>query len=935
MRRKSRLCLVLSWIFLLSVLAPILPGNASAQEERGLFFGRLYALSSLTSGSRTAGELYADAKEAGLDFLAVTDQSSAFDNWELAAIGADASFSAAWAAGKAASEAASDETFAAIYGYEMNFHGDKLLGHIATFNTPGFVTRDQEPYKGQNALENYYDALSTVPGAIGMLCHLGSLYGDFQNLAHYSQHRDAAVSLLEVGSGSDAFVYYDLALDKGWHVAPANNSETGRTAVLAESLTEEGIYEALSSRRAYATEDADLEISYTLNGCVMGSRLEKRETGERAEIAVEFYDPTDTGEAAVEVITDGGVVSAGCTLEGGSVRFTLPADRSWYYIRVTQADGDRAVTAPVWIDQTEDAGIRSFTASLSLPLQNQKTELTLELYNEESETLTVQDITVTLDGEIIHRSQTPLRIGNGETIPYSFAYVHPGLGRAELTATVTASLGDRERVYTETLTLIFRAAELVSGVLADGSHGNAGLDTLSEFSALAAEQGQELTVVKSWSENVLTRADLLVVTAPSVPFSEEFLHLAAEFVGWGGSLVVCGQSDALDGAVHTSFELNRLLSAVGSQLRLEDNEVRDPRENLGLETNLTLGTFNKSSHLYLPELENRIFRQSLGCSVTGGTWLVKGYSGTYVRDADGDGGGSGGTTVLAWEKGSGGGDILAAGGLFLTDDFLRLPTSLWKEPYANRAFAAQLLGIRQEQLTLTKLSEIRSGTEGKAYRLRGWVTAGAEEGFDAVYVQDDTGGIALLDYEGVTLPLGTALEVTGVLSREGRNPVLRVISLEVLAAQSHFFTPILGPFSRVMDNALYGGRLVQVMGEVVEVNQENGILTDFLLRDSSGNFATVSVDASVVSGSTGRNDLRNSVRLGREVQAIGILYLREDGIAALRVRDCDEVTLLSDWPYADTPYADPSNPPTGDRIGYAVFALLLSAALIWIKKRKM
>ena len=75
--------------------------------------------------------------------------------------------------------------------------------------------------------------------------------------------------------------------------------------ILAETLTEEALYDAMKDRRVYATQDSDLTVYYTLNGAVMGSIIPK---SEEAEITVFLSDPTDEAIGNVEVVTDGGAV---------------------------------------------------------------------------------------------------------------------------------------------------------------------------------------------------------------------------------------------------------------------------------------------------------------------------------------------------------------------------------------------------------------------------------------------------------------------------------------------------------------------------------------------------------------------------------------------------------------------------------------------------
>ena len=940
MKKRSLGTRIPVWVLILCLIAPLLPGTVPAREEWGLFFGQLHSHSSLSSGERSVEALFQQAAlSPGLDFFAVTDHSHSLDGGEQALLGTDAgAVSAGWARGRAAAAAVTNGEFVGLYGFELSWQQEKQLGHAVVLATPGFVTREKYP-QHSTALPDFYDDLAGCPDAIGIFCHPGAMYGSFQNLAHASDHRNSALSLLEIGSGSDGLFYYDLALSQGWFTAPAG-PEGSRTAVLARSLTEEDLYDALRNRRVYATEDPDLGITYTLNGHILGSRLARRQVGELAELRVSLRDTGETGSTVLQVIVENGQVAAACTLPdaSGEVRFTLPATHPYYYIKVIQADGDVAVTAPVWIDQTEEAGIEAFSCGTALPVEGRQTELILELHNRESEALTVENISLSLDGKPFSTARPNLTVTPGEIRQYRVSFVPPAPGKITLSAKVTACLGSAPRSYEAELILIVRPPELVSGVVIDGAHGNAGLRELAEFSVLAAESGRQVQTVTTWDTAPADSADLLVVTAPGSSFAPEFLDMAAEFVRQGGSVVVCGQSDSADPRFHSARELNRLLEALGSTLRLGDNEVRDTKENMGLETDLALGNFEKSSHWYVPELEDQVFRLSRSCTVSGGHCLITGNATTISRDTDGDGGAGNTAVVLAWESGSGGGSILVSGGLFLTDDFLKEPESVWKAPFANRTLTQRLLGIHEEVLSLSPISQLRRGTQGRQYRIRGYLTAGNDDPGttlgDLLYLQDASGGIALADVMETGLAVGTAVEVTGILSLRGKEPLLQVLTLDQEDAPPYFHTPVTGSYSRIMDNSLHGGQLVQVEGEVVCVSRDQGQLTEFLLRSPEGRYATVTVDSHIRSLSTGDNPLADRVRSGREVRAIGILSQKEDGTAAIRVRNCDEVTLLSYWPYSDTPYADPTNPPTGDGIGLLLVILFLSGAALTLLKRK-
>ena len=258
-------------------------------SDWNFYFGQLHAHTDISDGHGTVQEAFEFAAQVeNLDFFAVTDHSNSFDNADLGAVDLDGTaISEAWAAGKAAAEAVTNGDFVGIFGYEMTWPEDLAIGHISTFGTPGWQTRDQT---GMNTLKGYFNTLASVPESLSQFNHPGAYYGDFQNFSEYGPQYDTCVHLLEVGGEGDFTAYdaYTTALDASWHLAPSNNQNNhngnwgsdsnARTVILAKTLTEEAIYDAIRNYRVYATEDADLKILYHLNHRIMGSTMPEAAT---------------------------------------------------------------------------------------------------------------------------------------------------------------------------------------------------------------------------------------------------------------------------------------------------------------------------------------------------------------------------------------------------------------------------------------------------------------------------------------------------------------------------------------------------------------------------------------------------------------------------------------------------------------------------------
>lgn len=914
-----------------------------------LYFGQLHAHTDISNGAGSVEEAFQYASQVdGLDFFAVTDHSDSFDNADMGAIDADgADISADWAAGKQAAASVTNGDFVGLFGFEMTWPEDKQLGHISTFNTPGWQTRDQADFENvPTALENYYKALTAVPGSVSQFNHPDTVHGDFERFDHYSPQYDAAVSLLEV-AGEDGVVdceYYDLALDKGWHVAPTNNQNNhkgqwgdasdARTVVLAKDLTEESLYAAMKDRRVYATQDSDLAIFYELNGTVMGSILPK---SEEAEITVFLSDPTDEAIGSVEVVADGGegIVRQWVETPTKMLELSVPSGYSYYYLRVTQPDGDVAVTAPVWMDGYDDIGIERFISDTAAPARDEEIGLTVTLFNDEPVDFAVKSLSLYADETLVSTVSDLGEVAGMSTLDYTFSYAHPELGVTEFRVEAAGSVNGESRTCEDTLSLSFRVPEQVKRISVDASHGNSGVDELNRLKAIAAKVNIAVDILDG---ELPENSDLLLITAPAEAFDEEFVENVRSFAESGGTVILCGQSDMGDLSLHTSGELNKLLEAVGATVRLNDDTAWDEENNSGTPDAVSANVFNPGGDLTKSLKPEQTYTQRAGCTVNPGkgTWLVKRRDTTHGVDADGDGQDTGENAVLlACEELANGGKVYVSGGLFLADDAMKEPDNIWKRVSGNQGIAEAVLGIEP----LVTIDEMRSGGDGEVFRIRGWATSGTSHPGNifpnTIYLQDDTGGVALVPFTKNGIEVGTPLEAVGQKTIQDGNVMLKIIDCEVLTERLYNYTPETTANEEAMDYDTNGGRLMQVEGKVTKVTytDDRKVVSRITLKDGDGDFAEILIEDGIVSGADWVNDLASRVKKGRTVRAIGLLHLDSDGTPVLRVRNCDEVVYVPPVPVS---LGSRRNPRTGDLIWIAVGVMVLSGIglAVLLKKRK-
>ena len=114
------------------------------------------------------------------------------------------------------------------------------------------------------------------------------------------------MGLIEVYNDVVYEASYVRALDAGWHVMPAANSDMHapdwiagsdvRTVLLAPELSADALYGAMRAGRGYATLDKNLGLRFAVNGEVMGSVLDGSTV--TFDVVLQVEDPdTDAADA--------------------------------------------------------------------------------------------------------------------------------------------------------------------------------------------------------------------------------------------------------------------------------------------------------------------------------------------------------------------------------------------------------------------------------------------------------------------------------------------------------------------------------------------------------------------------------------------------------------------------------------------------------------
>lgn len=922
------------------------------EEEYKFYRGQLHSHTTYSDGRGTGDDAFTWARDQGkADFFAITDHSNWFDNDRNSENITDVSQSTSntWKSmHRDADKYNEDGKFVAMAGYEMTWSGSTGgWGHINTFNTQWFASRTNSAMD----LPTYYQKLANDAGSISQLNHPGKTFGDFADFGYYSEAADRVVTLIEVGNGEGpirgsgyfpSYEYYTRALDKGWHVAPTNNQDNhkaawvtaneARVVAISTELTRDSIYQAMRDMRIYAAEDKNIDVMFKINGEMMGSSLNEPET---LNVSISIKDPDEHDIISkVELISDGGVVSASKTFDSNVVdwKFDLEPKYSYYYVRVTQADRDIIVTAPIWTAKMTPVGISNIAASQKLIETNTSVKLDATVFNNAESILSnakVEFYVNEVKPENKIGEDTVTNVTQGATAIASMNWTPTKAGTYSIYATTTINVDGVDKVFTVSINLEVKNKEDIIKVVIDASHANhyvsgsyAGKmvkfkEVLEDSNMIVVENTSNITA------EVLADAQILVITSPQPTgtsrskLSDAEIQVVKDFVQRGGSLILTSRADYKDGTgdYQNAVQGNKVLEAIGSNIRMNDDQVVDFTNNEGQEYRLMFNTYTSTKYNLTAGqgIEGYPYSFFSGASVilkengddTRVDFLVKGHSTTEISDADNANDFTpvekGNVYVLAVEDLENGGKVVVSGSTFFSD-FEILGDNL----FSNLQITYNVMEWLKPQveLPLSTIKEVRDGMPsnfGEKFTIEGRITAESEAYskannnnnafFEVIYVQDETGGITIFGVSNTELPLGTKVRITGVAGEYQGDYQLQIQNeskdLVVLADPIEVVDPkiISTADSMLKSNE---GWLVKIQGIVTRIEESS-----IFINDGTGE-ARVYLEGYIGDGSGNLDTLGKfdpTIEVGDTVSAIGLASTDPEG-PRLRVRNSAEISKV-------------------------------------------
>lgn len=341
----------------------------SGPEPTRLYWGAIHGHTEMSDGEFPPDDYFSYGRDTGLvDFCAVADH-----DWELVEHERNRRRRGLQHIEELVSKYHEPGTYVTITGYEwmspeghINIYYDNdCTGNPAYIGNVSIMDRVEAPtvarlielYKGRDDVlliphSSHGQAWESFDEDLMPVVEMYSCWGS-------SEHR-----LGPIGSGMQEGLRrgYKFGFIGGADSHHGSPGHTGRpskyhklacregfAAVYASELTREAIFEALRRRSCYATTAERILLEFRVNGAEMGTEL-STSPGDILE-----FKGIAGGTSAIEtiqLIRDGEVIESVCgssLIEHFQCESNAIKGQHYYYLRVTESDGEMAWSSPIWV----------------------------------------------------------------------------------------------------------------------------------------------------------------------------------------------------------------------------------------------------------------------------------------------------------------------------------------------------------------------------------------------------------------------------------------------------------------------------------------------------------------------------------------------------------------------------------------------------------
>ncbi len=320
-----------------------------------VYYGDFHNHSNLSDGTGTPRQAYDYARnEGGFDFFSLADHDYLLtdDKWKLMKATADS--------------CNEDSAFVALWGFEWSSW---------TYDHCAIIGSEEMCSSVDSATDTFTELCEWLSGrtAFAFFNHPGRLGSnvEFNRFSDTPVEQFVGMELYNKWDGFSRYYYndgiypddnnkgfFDEALSRGWRIGAAGGGDNHygtwgtmtdyRIGILAPACTRAEITGALSARRFFSTLDKNIALNFTAGTHEMGSVLR----GNDFRFIISALD--GNGEQFTEVLLYDGnhdIVAAwhpNTSMVSITYGISVPSN-NYFYVKVTQSDGDEAISSPLWI----------------------------------------------------------------------------------------------------------------------------------------------------------------------------------------------------------------------------------------------------------------------------------------------------------------------------------------------------------------------------------------------------------------------------------------------------------------------------------------------------------------------------------------------------------------------------------------------------------
>ena len=364
---------------------PLTGSSTTTTALLNYYFGNFHSHSEYSDGTGLPSGDFAFGDTANcMDFLGISEHNHVSAGMSLNN----------WILGRAQATAANTSTFLTMYGMEWGVISGG--GHVVVYGVPNLLGWDagqyqtyvpQNVYTGTTGLFNVINGFGN--NAFATLAHPNN--ADYNGImSTYDAVADDAIvgSAVENGPSTSTnttysdppasmsyLSFYRNMLARGYHLGPTidhdnhnvthGHTATSRTVVMAPSLTEPDILSAMRLMRFYATEDCSAYVTFKINTNPIGSILTSAGTP-LITVTTSTSNPVTSLKIYSGIPGSGTNATILTSTTTGSITFTHTAltnlSTRYYYIDITESDGKRIITAPIWYTRNDAARLATSRA---------------------------------------------------------------------------------------------------------------------------------------------------------------------------------------------------------------------------------------------------------------------------------------------------------------------------------------------------------------------------------------------------------------------------------------------------------------------------------------------------------------------------------------------------------------------------------------------